>query len=235
LSAGGPARTVVGVGTEPPPRVRVATTSHRLDVCAQVRTDVDLDGPATVVRVDDELRITADGALTVRVPVGTDVVIGSESGRVSARGPLGSVCVVSESGRITIEEAEVVDVRTSSARVDVGRVGGACAVRSTSGRVEVDACDAATISTETGRIQLGGARGPVRAHCVSGRVSVEMDEAADVVVDAVSGRVSVRYPAGVRYRRLDDEPDGGDPEPTDECECTVVAHSVSGRVEVSNR
>ncbi len=67
-------------------------------------------------------------------------------------------------------------------------------------------------------------------------MSVEMERAADVRADSVSGRVTVSFPAGVRYRRPDSWPgDASAPDGDDTAECTVAACSVSGGVEVTTR
>jgi len=210
--------------------VRISSASKRILVRATDRTDVDIDGSATLLRSGEEIRIDAIGSLTVLVPEGTDVVIGVASGRIETRGALGAVCVVSESGRVDIESADAVDVRTRSSRVRVRSVAGAATVRTDSGNVTIDRCGAATVSTESGRIECRDAHGDVRAHCVSGRISIDMAVAADVVAETVSGRVSVTFPAAVGYRRV-----GIDELPNADVAGTVAAHSVSGRVEVSSR
>jgi hypothetical protein len=59
-----------------------------------------------------------------------------------------------------------------------------------------------------------------------------MSSAADVVAETVSGRVSVRFPPGVPYRRVGIQ---DPPRPERDTTSTVVAHSVSGRVEVTSK
>lgn len=229
-------------------QVRIAARSDRVVVRAETRDDVVVDGPAEVRESDDEVVVDADGAVTVRVPEGSAIVIGAMSGRVDTHGRLGNVRIVGQSGRVVVESADEVDVRTSSGRVDVGEVGGMCTARTESARIQVATCGSAAVSTKSGRIDVRGARGPVHAHCVSGRVSVTMERAADVVADSVSGRVSVSFPAGVRYRRIDTWPAdaigdalGSGIEASDEGtgsgshDCTVAACSVSGGVEVTTR
>lgn len=201
--------------------VRISTTSNRVVVVAEDRPDVTVDGAARVaeaggVTTIDQVR----GRLSVRVPLGTDVVVGSASARVEVRGAAGDVAVTSESGRVSVEQARTVDVRSSSGRIEVGRVAGECRLRSISGRVQVERCGGADASTTSGRVVLRGVDGPVRAHCVSGRIEVVLESAHDVDAETVSGRISVSLPPGVRG-------DGSD--------CICRARSVSGRIAVVNR
>lgn len=218
------------------PRVRIASESGRVVVRAERRDDVTVDGDAAVTHAADHVRVDARGAITVRVPEGSDVTIGVRSGRTETRGLLGNVQIVSESGRVEVERADTVDVRTTSSRVDVGEVEGGCCVRTDSGGVEVRSCGTADVSTASGGIQIGEARGEVRAHCVSGRISVGMTRSANVVADTVTGRVDVRFPRGVRVHQIDELPEGtGFLPPAADADCTVLARSISGRVEVSTR
>lgn len=208
--------------------VRIAADSGRVRVIAGDHA----------FRVDGEARVHIDGAeatvetsqrVTVHVPTGTDIVVGTRAGGVDVRGAAGAVAVASESGSITIEAADRVDARTTSGRVKVGRCHGECRVASRSARVTVGHCGTADVSTTSGRIHLHGAEGSVRAHCVSGHIDVEMDGPHDADVETVSGRVQVTYPPGVRFLRSEvDDPDPG-------ATCSVRARSVSGRVSVSNR
>lgn len=198
--------------------VRISSTSQAVSVTAEDRADVVVRGPARVI-VDGD-RTTIDevaGRLDVRIPVDSDVVIGTVSARIQVRGPTARVAATTESGRIDIEEAAEVDARTSSARVTVGRVSGSCRARSQSGRVEIGVCGSADVATVSGRITVAQASGPVVAHCVSGRIDVTMDVAADVEAETVSGRVKVTLPREV--------------EPGVDCACDV--RSVTGRVEIA--
>lgn len=210
--------------------VRIAAGSGSVQVVAGDHA-FRVEGVAEV-RIDGR-RATVETTrrVTVYVPEGTDIVIGSSSGRVDVRGVAGAVAVANESGSITIDEADSVDARTSSGRVKVGCCHGDCRVKSSSGRVTVDHCGDADVSTSSGRIDLRDADGWVRAHCVSGRICIEMDGPYDAEAETVSGRVQITYPAGVQFRRSDE----GDPDDAPPDAATVHARSVAGRVSVSNR
>lgn len=217
-----------------PAGVRISSTNHRVEILAERRDDVSIDGTARLNHGANGLTTIDDvrSKLEVRVPIGTDVTVGSTSARVAIKGRVGDIAVVTQSGRVEIEHARSVDVRTNSSRVEVGRTDGGCRIRSTSGKVEVGACGEADVATTSGRIELSAVSGDVKSHCVSGKIEIAMLGAHDVDAETVSGRVSVELPAGVRVNRVA----AGQPaSPGDEYDCTVNARSVSGRVEVRSR
>ncbi len=214
--------------------VRISGSSGRVRVIAEPRGDVVVSGEAAIH--DDGGSVTVEAGsnrIEVHVPEHVDVVVGTTSGRVDVEGALGSVAVVCESGRVTIDRADSLDVRTSSGRVDVDHVTGRTRVRTDSGAVTVRATGEAEATTDAGRIVLGSVSGPAKAHCVSGRITIGLAEAADVEAETVSGRISITIPAGVTVRRLT----GSLPArpARDECDCTIATRSGGGRVAVKHR
>ena len=180
--------------------------------------------------------MTVDGdnsAVEVRVPEGTDLVIGTTSGKVTVEGRVGAVSVLTVSGRISIDQALSVDARTKSGRVHVGNAEGVCRIVSTSGRVTVDRCGSADAASGSGQVVLGDAHGRVRATSTSGKVSVAVAGAHDVEAETVSGRIEVTYPDGVRPLVV--SPDAEVAAAPLGHDCTVVARSGTGRVVVSGR
>ncbi len=187
---------------------------------AEPRDEVEVVGDADVSIDPECTTVTGQtGKLLVRVPVGTNIRVGTDAGRVSMDGPAGDVAVVTDSGRVEVDNAQAVDVRSNSGRVKIFRANGRCRVRSVSGRVEVGACAGADVSTNSGRVSLAGVEGPTRAHCVDGRIDLEMAAAADIDVATVTGRIRVSLPTGVEAG----------------VDCAVATSSISGRVEVTNR
>ena len=214
--------------------IRVTTSSHRSRVVATPAGGVAVDGSALVDTSGNTTTIdSVRSKLTIEVPEDSDVLIGSTSGRVEIVGRLGHVAVVSDSGRVDVEEARSIDVRTRSAAVVVGRVTDGCRVRTTSGKVEITSCGSADVATESGSLRVSGVEGSARAHCVSGRIELDLSAAGDVEAENVSGRITVSLPAGTRIHRAE-RIDSDAPRPAD-TDCTVAARSVSGRVEVSTR
>lgn len=170
--------------------------------------------------------------LVLRVPIGTDVTVGTTSGRVSVRGDVGATAITSVSGRVEVAAARSADVRTTSGRVTIGHVAGECRIRSQSGTVAVSTCESVDAATTSGRISLRGVRGPVRAHCVSGRVQVEMAIGADVEAETVTGQIQVSFPAGVRIGRVDQTAISSGSQDVD---ALVAVRSATGQIDVVNR
>ena len=121
--------------------VRISSRSNRVEVVAEARGDVEVDGQARVSESGSQTTIDkVRSRLVVRVPLDTDVVVGVTSARVVVTGRAGRVAVTSESGRVQVEAAASVDIRSRSGRIEVGRVQGECRLRSSSGRVQVGSC-----------------------------------------------------------------------------------------------
>lgn len=212
--------------------VRIASTG-RVDVAAEERDEVEVRGDADVTLAGNTTTITAgSGRLSIKVPVGVDLVIGSTSGRVAVAGHVGELSVVTESGRVVIEQAQSADVRSKSGRVDIGQSDGDCRVRSQSGKVSVASCQRANVATESGSISLRDVSGEVRAHCTSGRIDIEMATANDIDAETVTGRITVSFPSEIRAFHTEIAADQPAPSNAD---CTVFARSVTGRVDVGNR
>lgn len=216
------------------PLVRVASTSGRIDLIAEDRTDVDVRGDAEITRTSATTTITGDQRhLVVRVPTGVDVVIGTTSGRVNLTGSLGATAVTTDSGRIGIAEATSVDARSNKGRIEIGHCGQQCCLRSEHGAVAVGSCGSADVATTTGRISLRDVRGVARAHCTNGRVDITMATASDVSAETVTGRINVSMPRDARAFCTDLA--HGPAERPDDADCVVSTHSVTGRVDVINR
>lgn len=215
-----------------PLTVRVASTNHRVRVVAEPGAALSVDGDATVERAADEITIVASKRLVVTVPEGSDLIVGTTTGRVEISGRVGCVAVVSESGRVEIDEAAIVDARTGSGSVRIGSVTGECRVRSSSGSVLVGSCGATDVATRSGRVTVDEVDGPARVHCVSGRIDIGLASAHDVEAESVSGRIDVSIPPGVRVHRAEFDEAAVRPDDTD---CTVTTRSVSGRVAVVTR
>lgn len=195
--------------------LRITARSAAVSVTTGEVDAVEIDGrdhstTSTHRRSGVEVHISARSSpVTVRVPEGTDVVLGLASGTVRLEGRYGDVRVTTRSGRVEIDDARSVDVRTASGSVEVGCCEGECRVMSRSGRVHVgtaaelraatksgsiraDAVDAVTVHTSSGRLDLGvTGRGDLDLHAMSGAATITVaDEARpDLSVRTLSGTV----------------------------------------------
>lgn len=185
--------------------VRVSSRSGSIEVIAEGRDDVVAEKNGETVALDD----TPEGAsiasrhspLVVKVPEGSDVVLGTVSGDVRCIGRLGRVAVNTISARIEIDRAAAVDARSMSGRVKVGSCDGEFRCDVVSGRAEVETAGAVLLSTTSGRITARSVQGKARARTVSGRIRVAVAVSpVDVKVECVSGRIQVRVPTGSRPR-----------------------------------
>ncbi len=193
-----------------------------------------LDGTAHVDEGERQITVSmARSRLVVSVAAGTDLVVGTSNARVEVHGPVGHVAIVTESGRVEVEQAASVDIRTESSRVEVGTVAGVCRIRSNSGTVEVGSCGDADVSGETGRIELRRVSGHVDAHSVSGRIEMALESPHDVRAETVTGRIEVSLPKGATAYQPPDSALGTLRPP--DCDCTVIARSTTGKVVVSSR
>jgi DUF4097 and DUF4098 domain-containing protein YvlB len=214
--------------------LRIAATSGSVRVIAEERQDVQVSGTMRVNQNGSVATVEAESeSVEVRIPAGLDVMAGSTSASITVEGRVGHLAVVTESGRITMEHSASLDARTVSGRVEASRVDDDCRIHTESGKVTVHVCHDCDVSTVSGRVELSDVSGVARANCVSGRVDIHMTEPHDVTVETVSGRVSVSLPGGARVRRSDDGHGAALSDP--ECDCTVTARSVSGRVDVVSR
>lgn len=177
--------------------LEIATLSGSVVIRARpvARPEV-LSGRAEI-QPDGVVRAGATGRIEIACPEGSDVVIGSSSGRVVCHGRLGRVAVTGRSGRISIDEAREVDVRSASGRVVIGRCEGLCRVAVVSGAVMIGSAGSIEATVTSGRLEVD-AVGDAQVHSVSGRVVLGVVRTGSVDVSTMSGRVSVSLPAGVQ-------------------------------------
>ncbi|HSL56763.1 MAG TPA: DUF4097 family beta strand repeat-containing protein [Acidimicrobiales bacterium] len=180
--------------------LRVSTRSGSVRVIAERRDDVEVvRGPAP--EVDHQGRTVVAGSadrVVVRVPLGLDVTVGTNSGAVRLRGRLGAVAVTTGSGRVDIEAADRVDVRAGSGGVVIGAVAGEARIAAGTGRAVVTSAGSVHIVASSGRVDVGRCSGPARVRAVSGRVRLVIDDPQpDVDVETMSGRVDVFVGSGV--------------------------------------
>ena len=186
------------LGIAAPLRVRIGAFSGDVRVAAESRSDVVVDrGVVAATAEDGSVEIgprRASDAVTVRCPVGADVMIGTQSGSVELSGRFGAVAVTSESGSIRVVRASDADLRTVSGAVELDECDGRCRISTTSGRIVVGATGDVEVSTTSGSISVNGSAGTVEVHSVSGSVSLASSGRAAVKATTVSGSITIRLP-----------------------------------------
>ena len=217
--------------------LRLTATSGRIRVLAEARDGLLVERGEDRADADGrEIRGGSDG-VRVRVPTGTDLVIGSDSGSVTAEGVLGAVGITTTSGRVRIDHCRELDVRTGSGRLDVGEVDGDARIRSTTGRIQVQRVGGALrVDSTSGRVEVDDVHGAVTARTVEGRLTIGLQGTEPVCCESVSGRIDVTVPRGVAPstsmrtvsgRCTCDLPEGTAP--------AISARTVSGRIDVRAR
>lgn len=219
-----PARIVVSKRSG---RVRVvAEGNRRLVTGAPFETDTD-----GTIRVGGATAGSAD----IRCPEGSDIVIGFMSGRVELVGHFGDVRISTVSGRISVESARTIDVRTVSGRVEIGAADEDVRVVVASGRVTIGRAGSVDVSVKSGRVQVDDT-GDARVHALSGRVDVAAGHGSNVEVRTTCGRIAVTLPRGstprarlsARRGRVDNSVPLGE-------DGSVDVQTVSGRVSLAWR
>ncbi len=217
--------------------VHITTRSGKVRVVAAAGAELSADGGVIERHDDGSVHIRRDpsaSTIEVRVGPGTDVTVGTASGKVELSGPLGAVRIASVSGRIRVEEAQSIDVRSKSGKIDIGTCAAACRIMTKSSAVHVRHADRVTVAAVSGVVLLehvGGAE--VKA--VSGKVLIGSTGGQRIAVHSVSGKVEIRVPDTARPStrlktltgRIDDDLEHGD-----EFEISVL--SVSGAIRVSS-
>lgn len=215
-------------------RVRITVTSGDVDVIGEPRDGIDVDG-AVSSETDGEIEIRGGSDdCTVRVPSGTDVVVGTNSGDVSLRGLLGAVSVTTHSASVEAEDVASIDARTASGRLDVEESRGTVRLKTKSARVHVGRAGGdLRVANLSGRVEVEDARAGVSLKTVSGSIEVHVTGREPVKVESVSGSIEITLPPGVRpsvrHRSVSGkrkvEPDEGD-------DLEITARSVSGAITI---
>ncbi|MHB8376955.1 MAG: DUF4097 family beta strand repeat-containing protein [Dehalococcoidia bacterium] len=219
--------------------LRVQSRSGRVHVIAEPRDDVEAQGERVETTEADgaaALQIRAGrgaGAITVRCPAGTDVVVGTHSGDVRLEGRFGDVSVTTMSGKIVLDAADQADLRTMSADITIGSCAGGCRAGSVSGAISGGRAGSATVSTMSGAIRFDHVSGEFRARSIGGSVEAACGGEGAIKVKTVSGKVRIALPEGtapdmccksVGGRVVCDLPAGAD--------CRIDAVSISGSIQV---
>lgn len=224
------------------PLIRITTTSGKVAVIAEGRSDVVVERgvgvPGTVVPdAGGEIRLVSDldgsAEVELRCPIGSHVVIGTASGAVDLRGGFGNVRVNTISGWIRVEQAEVLDLRSVSADVTVGECAARCRLQTRSGQVTVERSRDSDVSTDSGAVRLDETSGDAHVRTASGKVQIGAHGRGGVAVQTLTGAVTVAVPPGTRPA-VDLTAETG--QPCCECEagedCRISISSVSGAIEV---
>jgi DUF4097 and DUF4098 domain-containing protein YvlB len=184
-----------------PVRMTISTRSGHVRVEGRAGAGFDVHGGSFHTEPDGSVRVQAShhGSHGVEVvcPAGTDVIIGTASGRVELVGDLGDVRVTTRSGRITIERARRIDIRAASGNIEIGECSGACRVVTRSSGIHVRKAGTLDVAAMSGRIKVDDVADAV-VRTMSGKVALSTGNDGRVEVRTMSGAVEVEVPQGRR-------------------------------------
>jgi DUF4097 and DUF4098 domain-containing protein YvlB len=255
--------------------VEIRAVSHRLEVERWDRSEIEITGDYNSEW--EELRVSPDpgrfsfriesrqrrgswsrrgdaGRLTIRVPEGVRIDLGSVSGDVHVRGLSGAVTAQTVSGGVKVEgsprtvsmesvsgnvafagNAESVRAQTVSGGVDVEGGTGSVTAQSVSGQVQVAASAPATsvtLNAVSGRVRFHGPlarEGSLRAESHSGQVELDFTGTLDawLQLSTFSGRIEQQLGNVTEERRQGPRYGPGE-------ELSLVVGSGSARVEAKS-
>ena len=133
------------------------------------------------------------------VPEGTDVNIGTASGRIECRGQLGRVDVKTASGDVDVEAGSSVVIKTASGDAHLVRSDGEVRGSSASGDFYIGRSDGNTsISSASGDVRLEDAKGSVTISTASGNMRINSFEGNRASFKSMSGNAVIGIPAGTK-------------------------------------
>ena len=219
--------------------LRLQSRSGKVIVIAEPREDVEAETDDVESRMEDggatlAVRSARGGSktLTVRVPIDTDVSVGTQSGSVRAQGKLGAVSATTMSGDIEVEDAEELDARSLSGRLTVGRCRGRCRLNAVSGKIYGADVDTAYAQSVSGEIKFDRVLGDVRAKTVSGGIDVSALGDGVIAVKTISGKVRIALPEGTEPHALLKTRGSVRCDFAEGRDCRVEVASMSGSIEI---
>jgi DUF4097 and DUF4098 domain-containing protein YvlB len=220
-------------------RVRLQSRSGKVHIIAEPRDDIEAETDRVESRAEDDgatlaIRSARGGSktLTVRVPVDTDVSVGTQSGSVQAEGKLGSLSITTMSGGIEVDDVEDLDARSMSGKITVGRCRGRCRLNAVSGTIRGGDIDTAYAQSVSGSIKLDRVLGDVRAKTVSGSIELNALGEGVIAVKTISGKVRIALPEGTEPQTLIKTRGSMRCDFTEGRDCRIEVASMSGSIEV---
>jgi DUF4097 and DUF4098 domain-containing protein YvlB len=216
-------------------RVRITVGSGRVEVISEARDAIAVEGATATTGGELETVVRGGSdSFRVRVPIGTDVVVGSESGDVVLAGRFGAVSITTSSADVRVEEVGSIDARSHSGKLEVELSHGPVRLGSQSATIRIGRAEGEVrIASDSGRIEIAAAAASVAAKTVSGTIVVTATGAGPLRLETVSGTIEVSVPDGVRpnvrHRSVSGQLDL-DVETGDDLE--ITARSVSGDLTV---
>jgi DUF4097 and DUF4098 domain-containing protein YvlB len=127
--------------------------------------------------------------VTVELPAGSRVHGTVGMGDVHGDGPLGDCRIRTGLGRITLDRAETLNLKSGAGDITIDRAAGHAEVTTGSGDVRLGALDStAVVKNSNGDTWVGAAAGELRLNAANGNISVDVAQAG-VVAKSANGDV----------------------------------------------
>jgi hypothetical protein len=141
-----------------------ADPSKRRDVKAAESAEVGYDDGVLRIQVpakNQYLGPSGSVAVTVRLPVGSQVEVKAASAELRATGRLGDVAVNSAHGSIDLEDVASARLALTAGNVSVGRLNGSAEIRTSKGdiRIAEAVSGAVVLRADVGEVEVGAAAG----------------------------------------------------------------------------
>jgi hypothetical protein len=181
--------------------VRPSHASSAADRKAAEMTHVAHAGEQVVVRAPrtrPRLGRSGDGSIdvTIELPSGSDVFAAGEVADFQCHGPLGTCRIKTGRGRISLEGAGTLSVKSGIGDVSVDRATGHAQVATASGDVRLgELGGSAVVKSASGDTWIGTAGGDLRVATASGSIAVDRAHAS---VGAKSAKGDLRVGEAVR-------------------------------------
>lgn len=218
--------------------LRIDSRSGRVNIFAEARPDILLASESTTYEatLDGALAVSSirgSSTITVRCPMGTNLVVGTTSGTITVTGRAGDLRATSASGSVVVDSARSADLRSESGKVSISRCEAGCRVLTASGSVAVGSAGSVEVATGSGKVDIADAAGKARVRTASGRVDLSATGEGDIAVETMSGGVTVRLPAGLRpTANLYGASGRTSCELGEGSDCKVAVRSMNGKIEV---
>ena len=184
--------------SDQPGTLIIKSRSTAIHVVARAEAPLSVAGGVTTVLANGDNEITpsiGSSVVEVECPAGTNVTIATLSGRVALAGPLGQVRVATRSGRVDVDTAEGVEVRSATGGVHLGACSGHCSIVVKSAKVVIDKALSAAVSSMSGRVELAGGT-DAKVQTISGAVKIAAAAGSSIKAQSVSGSIDVSVPTG---------------------------------------
>lgn len=198
---GGDVRISAGDRTTTTVSIEPSDPSDDEDRRAAEQTRVELDGDRLLVkapRLRSWLPRATGGAVdvTIELPAASDVHGDASLAGFHCEGPLGECRLKTSLGRISVDSADRLKLRTGIGDIGVDRATGHAEITTGSGEVRVrELASTAVVKNSNGDTWIGVARGDARLTAANGDITVERAEAP---VAAKSSNGDVRLGDAVR-------------------------------------